>query len=630
MLVIRELSSEELTLSYSSYSFDSVKPGTNIIGQERAIGLLRLGLRTDRIGYNIFLSGDDGSGRLTAVLEEISRIDSNTESLMDAAYAYSPGDADPVALTFGKGMAAQFQSDLCKLSRGEMSKQEISEKWQDDKLTSFISSLPPYSQDNDAYRMNIVLDRTNDHKRPTIIETHPSRKSLFGFTDKDRKAHLSVHIGSYQKAAGGFLILNAEEVAEDEELWKTLRRYIEMTHRAMTAEGVIGEMMGSVRPRPIPINTKVILIGNESTYDKLMENDGKFIRYFRIAPEFDSTMNATKENIEGTVSYLKAVAEPFLPVKDSAFAEILRHSSWIAEDRTKLSSELSLLGDLLQEANDEAIISGKSEVDWCDVKKALDNRDFYAALSEEKINSDIKRGDMVISLDGMKTGIVNGLAVMDRGTSSFGTPAVISVAVAPGNEGIVNIEHEAGLSGGIHDKGLLILEGYLRHRYAKTFPLSLYAGICFEQSYAEVDGDSASLAELYALLSAIGEIPIRQDVAVTGSVSQMGALQPVGGINEKIEGFFNACSTVGLTGFQGVIIPEQNISSLILSSSVENAVRDKLFHIYAISELDEGMEILSGMKRGSRDRHAAFPPGTFNRKVEDGLRNLWRYSQEKN
>ena len=236
---------------------------------------------------------------------------------------------------------------------------------------------------------------------------------------------------------------------------------------------------------------------------------------------------------------------------------------------------------------------------------------------------------MVISLSGSQVGIVNGLAVMDRGVSSFGTPAVISATVAPGNEGIVNIEHEAGLSGGIHDKGLLILEGFLRHRYALRFPLSLYAGICFEQSYAEVDGDSASLGELYALLSAIAEVPIRQDIAVTGSVSQMGILQPVGGINEKIQGFYNACSVSGLTGTQGVMIPRQNISSLILPQKIEKAIDEGLFHIYAISEVDEGIELLSGIKSGERDKRGFFPPSSFNRRVEDGLRNLCRYSQDK-
>ena len=627
--MIRELSSQDIRLSYSSYSFSSVPPGTAIIGQEKATGLLSLGLRTDRIGYNIFLSGDDGSGRLTAVLEEIGKIGKDTSGLRDAAYVWSPDRTRPQVLLFQKGEAARFQDDLKSFGLGRLSRSAMDEAWNDERVRAFLDMLPPYGEAEDAYAINIVIDRSSAERRPTVIEAHPSHKSLFGFAEKDKAPHLSVRIGSYQAAAGGFLILNAEETAGDDELWKTLKRYIEMTHRALTSSDVQGEMTGSVRPQPIPLLTKVVLIGNENTYDRLMEKDGKFIRYFRIAPEFDSTMDADRKNIEGTVSYLKAVGRSFLPAEDSAFAEILRHSSWIAEDRSKLSTELSLLGDLLEEANDEAERSDRKSIDDGAVKAALSRRDWYASLSEEKINSEIRSGEMVIALDGVRTGIVNGLAVMDRGASSFGTPAVISVAVAPGSEGIVNIEHEAGLSGGIHDKGLLILEGYLRHRYAKTFPLSLYAGICFEQSYAEVDGDSASLAELYALLSAIGEIPIRQDIAVTGSVSQMGALQPVGGINEKIEGFFNACSAVGLTGTQGVIIPEQNISSLILGENVEKAVDEKRFHIYAISDIDDGMELLSGMKRGKRDRRSAFPPGSFNRKVEDGLRNLCRFSQEK-
>ena len=627
--MIRELGPEELRLSYSSYSFKDVPPGTAIIGQEKAIGLLSLGLRTDRIGYNIFLSGDDGSGRLTAVMEEIGKIDKDTSGLKDVAYAYSGDRSRPAVLLFPNGQAEEFQDDLVAFGQGCLSQSAMEGRWNDERIRSFLRTLPGYGSDEDAYRLNIVIDSGKMDKRPTVIEAHPSHKSLFGFADKERSSHLSIRIGSYQAAAGGFLILTAEEVAEDEELWKTLKRYIEMTHRALTSSDVQGEMIGSIRPQPIPLMTKIILIGNENTYDKLMEKDGKFIRYFRIAPEFDSTMDADRRNIEGTVGYLKAVGRGFLPIEDSAFSEILRHSSWIAEDRSKLSTELSLLGDLLEEANDEAEGRGKDRIDGGDVKAALSRRDWYASLSEEKINSEIRSGEMVIALEGMKVGIVNGLAVMDRGASSFGTPAVISVAVAPGSEGIVNIEHEAGLSGGIHDKGLLILEGYLRHRYAKTFPLSLYAGICFEQSYAEVDGDSASLAELYALLSAIGDIPIRQDIAVTGSVSQMGALQPVGGINEKIEGFFHACSTVGLTGTQGVIIPEQNVSSLILDEDVEKAVAEKRFHIYAISELDEGMELLSGLRRGTRDRRSSFPPGSFNRRVEDGLRNLCRYSQEK-
>ena len=627
--MIRELEAGDISLSYRGRSFSNIVPGMAITGQERAIGLLRLGLETDRAGYNIFLSGDDGSGRLNAILEEIGKIENDTSGLKDAAYAYSPDNERPRVLIFPKGKAKAFQHDLDGIMEGRMTREEVSAAWEDPAIIQFIASLPSPEEYPDAYKLGIVLDRTLDRKRPTIIEMHPSHRSLFGMVSEGSAPHLSIKIGSYQRAAGGFLILNAEEISSDETLWKTFRRYIEMTVRALTSDSVMGEMMGGVRPSPIPLLTKVILIGNEGTFDRLMEKDPKFTRYFRIAPEFDYTMPADEKNIAGTISYLKSAGHSLLAADDSAYAEILRYSSWLAEDRNKLTTELSLLGDLLEEASRTARLEGKDAIQDSDVRRAIELRSWYASLAEDRINEEIKSGEMVISLSGKKIGIVNGLAVMDRGTSSFGTPAVISVAVAPGNEGIVNIEHEAGLSGGIHDKGLLILEGYLRNRYARTFPLSLYAGICFEQSYAEVDGDSASLAELYALLSAIGGIPIRQDIAVTGSMSQTGTLLPVGGINEKIEGFFNACSTAGLTGSQGVIIPEVNRSALILSGRIEEAINKGLFHIWTISEIDEGMTLLTGLDSGERDRKGIFPAGSFSRKVEDGLRNLWHCSQDK-
>ena len=626
--MIRELTTEELKLSSPSSDFEHLDAGEEITGQEKAISLLRLGLSIDRVGYNIYLSGNDGSGRLTAVMQEIEKLPEKPEMIMDAAYVWSK-DENIRILVFPKGKANLFQKDLLSFGRGDLDRDEMNARWPEHHIQDFISSLPPFEKERDAYRINIILDHGNTTKRVMIIETHPSLESLFGHAEKGKDAHLSISIGSYQRAAGGFLIMNAEEVMEEENLWKTLRRYLEMTQRSLSASSVPGEMIGSVRPQPIPLLTKIILIGTEETYNKLIEKDDKFIRYFRISPEFDYTMPRTEKNMEGTVRYLKAAGKDFLEADSSAYSEILRYSSWLAEDRGKLTTELSLLGDLLEEANLTAISNGHKKISGSDVEDALYKRDWHASLAEENINEDIRNGNMVISLSGSKVGIVNGLAVMDRGVSSFGTPAVISATVAPGNEGIVNIEHEAGLSGGIHDKGLLILEGYLRHRYAQTFPLSLYAGICFEQSYAEVDGDSASLGELYALLSAIAEIPLRQDIAVTGSVSQMGALQVVGGINEKIQGFFNACLTSGLTGTQGVILPKQNTSSLILPRTIEKAMDEGKFHIWAISEVDEGIELLTGMKSGRRDRKGAFPVSSFNRRVEDGLRNLCRYSQEK-
>ena len=627
--MIRELCTDELGLSEPIKEFSDIESGEGIIGQERAMSLLSLGLSIDRVGYNIFLSGEDGSGRLTAVMESIAGTEAKAEFMQDAAYAWSPDSSSPRLLMFSRGMARLFQDDLESYGKKEIPEEEMLSRWKDSNIASFVLSLPPYEENRDAYRINIVLDRTFSEKRPAIIETHPSHQSLFGLIEKDMPSHLAIRTGSYQSASGGYLIMNAEEITGDENLWKTLKRYLEMTHRALSSSSVPGEMIDNVRPSPIPLLTKVILIGTEDTYNHLIEKDDKFIRYFRIAPEFNLTMPRTEKNIRGTISYLKAAGRNFLKTDDSAYLAILRYSSSLAEDKDKLTTELSLLGDLLEEADLNARERNKSYIGRDDVEEAIEKRKWHASLEEEIINDEIRTGEMVISLSGSQTGIVNGLAVMDRGVSSFGTPAVISATVAPGSEGIVNIEHEAGLSGGIHDKGLLILEGFLRHRYALDFPLSLYAGICFEQSYAEVDGDSASVGELYALLSAIAEVPFRQDIAVTGSVSQMGALQPVGGINEKIEGFFNACSVSGLTGTQGVMIPRQNISSLILPRKIEEAIDSGIFHIYAIIEVDEGIELLSGMKSGKRDRKGIFPPASFNRRVEDELRNLCRYSQEK-
>jgi lon-related putative ATP-dependent protease len=322
--------------------------------------------------------------------------------------------------------------------------------------------------------------------------------------------------------------------------------------------------------------------------------------------------------------------EQLLPVDDGAIAELLRFSALAAESRDELTTQLSLVADLLRESDYWAKSLGATGIDREAVLKAMQERDYVSSVTESRIFEEIATGEMIISLDGYKTGVVNGLAVLDRGSSSFGTPTVISATVAPGTEGIVNIEHEAGLSGEIHDKGLLILEGYLRKRYARNFPLSIYSGICFEQSYAEVDGDSASSSELYALLSAIGDIPIKQNVAVTGSVNQMGELQPVGGINEKISGFYRVCRRLGLKNHPGVIIPAQNIKSLILPYEIIDAIERKEFHIYPVQTIDEGMQILTDRPAGQRNQKGNFPVDTLNRSIEDRLKDLYDISRPQN
>ena len=482
--------------------------------------------------------------------------------------------------------------------------------------------------DADLYRVNLVCDNAGRDRCPLVEEYHPTQTNLFGqITGKEGPVHLRLTSGSILDAAGGFFVVRADKVLSQDGLWDSLKLYAESSRFMVT--GSKDQDMPFIRPVTGPVGTKLILIGSDELYDSLCEKDDEFLRLFKVSAEFDFSMPASDENIRGTMAYiLDTVRKNRLKdVSDTAICQLLVYSSWYAEMRGELTTKLSFLSDLLSEADYIARRENLDVIDGQCIARAMEERDFANGLTEDKINQEIRDGGMVISLEGSKTGVINGLAVMDRGLASFGTPTVISVSVAPGSEGIVNIEHEAGLSGEIHDKGLLILQGYLRKQYARTFPLSVYAGICFEQSYAEVDGDSASSAERFALLSAIGEIPVRQDIAVTGSVNQLGDIQPVGGINEKILGFYTICELTGLTGHQGVIIPKQNIKTLILPERVLRAIGERKFHIYPISTIDEGMEILTLRQSGKRNVKGNFPPDTINHTIENRLRKLYELSK---
>ncbi|MFA7225813.1 MAG: AAA family ATPase, partial [Sphaerochaetaceae bacterium] len=436
---------------------------------------------------------------------------------------------------------------------------------------------------------------------------------------------LSIRAGSLLQAAGGFIVISAEEMLTVDGLWEAFKRFLSTSTLVIQNAA----RQAGIRPEPLPLPVKVILIGSEASYDAFCDNDDDFLKLFKILAEFDYTMAATNENIASTIGFIKMVSreEELIEADSSGIAELLRFSAFIAESREELTTQLSLISDLLHEADYWAKVEGLKTITKEAVLRSIDERNYVSSVSENRIFDEISTGEMIIALDGTKVGVVNGLAILDRGGFSFGTPTVISATVAPGNEGIVNIEHEAGLSGEIHDKGLLILEGYLRKSYARNFPLSIYSGICFEQSYGEVDGDSASSSELYALLSAIGEIPIKQNIAVTGSVNQMGELQPVGGINEKITGFFNICRRLELKNHPGVIIPVQNIKSLILPYEIIEAIERKEFHIYPIQRIDEGMEILTDRPSGARNQKGNFPIDTLNRTIEDRLKHLYELSR---
>lgn len=605
-----------------------------IIGQPRALRAMAMGLALKQNGYNLFVSGDSGSGRLTAVRRMAEQQRGDISLLRDIVYLFNFQEPDqPKVLLFTPGRGEAFHDRMEAFANGtESDTKEIARAFPE--ATLFLNHVREDIQrgnaDRNRYRVNLFVNHAEDVKRPFIVEPHPSFTTLFGSLDKDaRYAHLALHAGSLLRAMGGFLVLDADEVIAKRGLWDALKRFLLTIGDALDP---LGELVGTpVRPQLPALPVKIILVGSEETYDLLSDKDELFLSLFKISAQFDYSMEASSVNITKTITILEHYAKEqgLLPLSDDALAQMLRYSSWLCETRGELSTRFSQLFDLLTEADYWARIDGRQVIDRQEVLRANEERTFALGISEEKIIQDIVDGEMLISLSGSKVGVVNGLAVMDRGASSFGTPTVITATVAPGNEGIVNIEHEAGLSGEIHDKGLLILEGYLRKHYARNFPLSIYAGIAFEQNYSEIDGDSASSTELYALLSAIGEIPIRQDVAVTGSVNQLGMIQPVGGINEKIEGFYHTCKLTGLTGHQAVIIPKSNMKNLILPYEVLDAIRDGKFHIYPVTTIDEGMEILTGRRMGQRSPKGTFPQDSFNAQVEEKLRRMYQATQNK-
>ena len=641
---------EELSASQAHFTYDIDRISrlrqnagkVGIIGQPRAMSALRMGMNVNTKGYNIYISGEDGTGRHTAVREIASSLKTE-RPVLDMVYAYNfrrpqspflislPSPSGSV-LSEGMETIASLVSDALweKASQivSELKENLPSSVLLDQFLLQVKEALGGEVPEADKYRVNLVCDNSGLQRCPLVEEYHPTHTNLFGqMTSSSEYAHLRLTSGSLLDAAGGFFVVRADKILSQEGLWESLKLYAESS--SFIVRGQNDKNSTFIRPVTSAVATKIILIGSDELYDKLCDSDDEFLRLFKVSAEFDFSMPATDDNIRGTIAYLLDITakNTQIPISDSAICQLLVYSSWYAEMRDELTTKLSFLGDLVSEANYVAEREGRTEIDAYCINRAMEERDFANSLTEDKINQEIQSGEMVISLEGTKTGVINGLAVMDRGLASFGTPTVISVSVAPGSEGIVNIEHEAGLSGEIHDKGLLILQGYLRKQYARTFPLSVYAGICFEQSYAEVDGDSASSAELFALLSAIGELPVRQDIAVTGSVNQLGDIQPVGGINEKIAGFFAICSLMGLTGRQGVIIPRQNIKTLILPDKVLSAIEAGKFHIYPISTIDEGMEILTLRPSGKRNVKGNFPPDTANHIIENRLRKLYEMSK---
>jgi len=481
------------------------------------------------------------------------------------------------------------------------------------------------------YGVNVLTDNAGVSAPPVVFEAHPGYASIFGSIEQaadgqggDRGAYLRIRAGSLLRASGGFLVMQAEDLVQDEESWSALKRVLRTGRLEIQPHAGPFGPPPAIKPEAIEVDVKVILIGGESVYDVLYQADPDFEKLFKLCAEFDSAMPKTDEAVREYVSFVRKITreEGLREPTPDGIAAVVEYGVRLSEYRGRLSTRFSKIADLIRESDYRAGRSGRDRIDADAVDAAERARSWLADLPEEKLAEMIVSGEIILKVQGSCVGRVNGLAVHDRGYYAFGLPAVISAQVSPGESGVINIEGESGLSGEIYDKAVLIVEGFLRSRYAKRFPLAVSASICFEQSYSAVEGDSASSTAVYALLSAIAGVPLRQDIAVTGSMNQMGQIQPVGGVAEKVEGFYQICKRAGFTGTQGVMVPRQNIANLTLSREVLRAVKAGTFSLWAVSSIDEGIEVLTGLEPGDARPDGSFPEGCFNALVARELYSM--------
>ncbi|MEM2081699.1 MAG: ATP-binding protein [Candidatus Bathyarchaeia archaeon] len=482
------------------------------------------------------------------------------------------------------------------------------------------------------YEVNVIVDNSTLKGAPVIMEFNPTYQNLFGTTEKEVQFgalitdFTMIRSGSLHKANGGYLIIPVEDLLLNPFSYEGLKRALRdekiVIEEPQERFGFISTK--GLKPQPIPLKVKVILIGSPYLYQQLYLLDMEFAELFKVKAEFDTTMPRTEENIQQYAAFVCTLCqkENLKHLDSSGLAKIIEYSQRLSQDQQKLSTRFAEVADIVREANFYATQENSRFITGNHVKKAIEEKIYRSKLIQEKIQEMINRGIILIDTDAEKVGQVNGLSVMSFGDFAFGTPSRVTASIGLGQEGVIDIEREAKMGGPIHTKGVLILSGYLNEKYAQDKPLSLSARLVFEQSYAGVEGDSASSTELYAILSALSGLPIKQYIAVTGSVNQKGEVQAIGGVNEKIEGFFEVCKAKGFTGKQGVMIPESNVQNLMLKEEVVEAVRNGQFHIYAVKTVDEGIEILTGVKAGQRRADGTFEEGTVNHRVDKTLKEM--------
>ena len=496
---------------------------------------------------------------------------------------------------------------------------------------SFIEAqLTGAEQTSDSrYRVNAMVVRDTNGGAPVVYEDNPSYLNLIGRVE--HRAYMGtletdftmIRAGALHQANGGYLILDALKVLMQPFAWEGLKRALRSNELRMESLGQMTSLIStvSIEPQPIPLEVKLVLLGDRRIYYLLSYLDPEFSELFKVAVDFDDRMDRDSDSQQLYARVIGTMVhdEKLLEFDSAAVARVIENSARIVSDADKLSTHMRGLMDLLRESDHWARENKHEVVGREDVQQAIDAADHRADRIRERMQEEIERGTLFIDSTGNKVGQVNGLSVIRLGNFSFGQPSRITARVRIGGSKVIDIEREAKLGGPIHSKGVLILSGYLGSHYTLDHPLSLTASLVFEQSYSEVEGDSASSAELYALISALSDIPIKQSLAVTGSVNQHGEIQPIGGVNEKIEGFFDVCSKRELDGTQGVVIPASNSKHLMLRDDVCKAVEEGKFTVYTVETIDDGIELLTGMSAGQRDENGKFPDDSVNQRVQAKL-----------
>jgi predicted ATP-dependent protease len=499
----------------------------------------------------------------------------------------------------------------------------------------------PGGPERDPFRMygvNVILAHNDEEASPVIFETTPTYANLFGTIQRAYDARggwtsdfMDLRAGSLLRADGGFLIMYSMEALSETGVWRALKRTLNHNRLEIQPLEMFYPFGGSaLKPEAIDLNVKVILIGDRQLYELLYEYEEDFRKIFKVRVEFDEEMAMSDGVIAEYAGRLRALSEKenLYPFDRGAFAAMLEYGVRQAGRRNKVTARFIDIADLAREAHYNAAASGESVVRAAHVRGALSSKMERHNLIETRIREMIEEGTLLVDVSGTRVGQVNGLSVLEIGGYSFGKPVRITATAALGKAGLINIERESNLSGRFHDKGVHIISGYLRSLFAQDKPLSLAASICFEQSYSGVDGDSASSTEVYALASALSGLPLRQDIAVTGSINQQGDIQAIGGVNEKIEGYFDVCRIKGLTGTQGVMMPESNVEDLMLRDDVLEAVAAGKFHIWPVAKIEQGIEILTQTVAGGKNGDGKFEPGTVFALIDERLRDMAKTLKE--